>query len=40
MGDRMTPMPFPQLVEWVMKEHKEKGTVFVRLQTLPGEGGE
>ena len=28
MGDRMTPMPFSQLVEWVMKEHKEKGTVF------------
>ena len=28
MGDRMTPMPFPQLVEWVMKEHDDKGTVF------------
>lgn len=28
MGDRMTPIPFPQLVEWVMQEVKTKGTVF------------
>lgn len=28
MGDRMTPMPFSQLVEWVLKEKKKKGTVF------------
>lgn len=28
MGDRMTPMPFGQLVEWIMKEHKERNTVF------------
>lgn len=28
MGDRMTPMPFSQLVEWIMNEHDTKGTVF------------
>lgn len=28
MSDRMTPMPFGQMVEWVLKEAKEKGTVF------------
>lgn len=28
MSDRMTPMPFGQMVEWVLKEKKEKGTVF------------
>lgn len=28
MSDRMTPMPFGQMVEWVRKEQKEKGTVF------------
>ncbi len=28
MGDIMTPIPFPQLVDWIMKEHNEKGTVF------------
>lgn len=28
MGDRMTPMPFSQLVNWMIKEQKEKGSVF------------
>lgn len=28
MGDRMTPMPFSQLVEWIMKEQETKGYVF------------
>lgn len=28
MGDRMTPMPFSQLVEWIRKEHQETGAVF------------
>lgn len=28
MGDRMTPISFPQLVEWVMQEVKTQGTVF------------
>lgn len=28
MGDRMTPISFPQLVSWVLGEHKTKGTVF------------
>lgn len=28
MGDRMTPMPFGQLVEWIRKEYEDKGTVF------------
>jgi len=28
MGDRMTPMPFGQMVEWIMKEQKTKNTVF------------
>lgn len=28
MGDRMTPIPFHQLVEWIMKEHKERNAVF------------
>jgi len=28
MGDRMTPMPFGQMVKWIMKEHKEKSSVF------------
>ena len=28
MSDRMTPMPFGQMVEWVLKEQREKGTVF------------
>ncbi len=28
MSDRMTPIPFGQLVRWVLQEEKEKGTVF------------
>lgn len=28
MGDRMTPMPFGQLIDWVLTEQKTKGTVF------------
>ena len=28
MGEIMTSIPFPQLVDWVIREHKEKGTVF------------
>lgn len=28
MSDRMTPMPFSQMVEWVLEEQKTKGTVF------------
>ncbi len=28
MSDRMTPIPFPQLVKWVINEKKERGTVF------------
>ena len=28
MGDKMTPMPFPQLMDWVMGEHKKKESVF------------
>lgn len=28
MSDRMTPIPFSQLVTWVLTEAKEKGTVF------------
>ena len=28
MGDRMTPIPFPQLVSWILEEESTKGTVF------------
>lgn len=28
MSDRMTPIPFPQLVKWILDEKKERGTVF------------
>lgn len=28
MGDRMTPMPFEQLVDWMIKEHEKRETVF------------
>jgi len=28
MGDRMSPIPFSQLVEWVLEEQQTKGTVF------------
>lgn len=28
MGDRMTPISFPRLVEWVMRERKEQDSVF------------
>ncbi|MGL5437872.1 MAG: putative selenate reductase subunit YgfK [Lachnospiraceae bacterium] len=28
MSDRMTPIPFHQLVEWIISEQKDKGTVF------------
>lgn len=28
MSDRMTPMPFGQMVTWILKERKTKGTVF------------
>lgn len=28
MSDRMTPMPFGQMVTWVLNERKTKGTVF------------
>ena len=28
MSDRMTPMPFGQMVKWVLEERKERGTVF------------
>lgn len=28
MGDRMTPMPFGQLVDWIVKEQEKNDTVF------------
>jgi len=28
MGDRMTPMPFGQLVDWIVKEQGKNDTVF------------
>lgn len=28
MGDKMTPMPFAQLMDWVRAEHKKKESVF------------
>ncbi len=28
MSDRMTPIPFSQLVEWILEEEKSKGAVF------------
>ena len=28
MSDIMTPMPFGQLVDWILEEHKNHGTVF------------
>ena len=28
MSDRMTPMPFSQLVQWILEEEKKRGTVF------------
>lgn len=28
MSDIMTPMPFGQLVDWILTEHKKSGTVF------------
>ncbi len=28
MGDKMTPIPFSDLMEWIFKEKKVKGTVF------------
>lgn len=28
MGDRMTPIPFGNLMEWILEEKKSKGTVF------------
>ena len=28
MSDRMTPMPFEQLVKWILEEENRKGTVF------------
>lgn len=28
MSDRMTPIPFPQLVKWILEEEKSKGAVF------------
>lgn len=28
MSDRMTPIPFHQLVEWILTEYRKKGTVF------------
>ncbi|MEY8352420.1 putative selenate reductase subunit YgfK [Lachnospiraceae bacterium 54-53] len=28
MGDRMTPMPFSQLVEWIVREQENRETVF------------
>ena len=28
MSDRMTPMPFGQMIRWILKEKKEQGTVF------------
>ncbi|MEG0214959.1 MAG: putative selenate reductase subunit YgfK, partial [Hungatella sp.] len=28
MSDRMTPIPFSQLVTWILEEAKEKGSVF------------
>ena len=28
MSDRMTPMPFARLVQWVLQEHKNTGAVF------------
>lgn len=28
MSDRMTPIPFPQLVNWILEEEKTKGSVF------------
>lgn len=28
MSDRMTPMPFAQMVQWILKEHQERDSVF------------
>ena len=28
MSDKMTPIPFKNLIEWVLKEKKSKGKVF------------
>lgn len=28
MGDRMTPIPFPKLMDWILAEKKESGKVF------------
>ncbi len=28
MGDRMTPIPFGDLMEWILEEKKKRGTVF------------
>jgi putative selenate reductase len=28
MSDKMTPIPFPKLMEWIMEEKNTKGTVF------------
>ena len=28
MSDRMTPMPFSQMIRWILKEKEEQGTVF------------
>ena len=28
MSDKMTPIPFPGLMEWMLNEHSSQGTVF------------
>ena len=28
MGDRMTPIPFNELIEWIMVENKKYGKIF------------
>ncbi|MEG1848609.1 MAG: putative selenate reductase subunit YgfK, partial [Lachnospiraceae bacterium] len=28
MGDRMTPMPLGQMLDWILEEHHKKGSVF------------
>ena len=28
MSDRMTPMPFAQLMQWMMKERERTGSIF------------
>ena len=38
MSDKMTPIPFSQLMEWILAEHK-KGSIFgIKRPFIAGEG--